>query len=321
MKKLLSAALICFALINIGCDDVIIPDISDKCPVLVVPADSLQTTQMNHNFVWDGTEFSDEQRLTIFRIVDGAITVEVLDTFVNDTRFTHTFLETGEYDWEVTSLNEAYQSQTKFRTIFINDSEVVIDISNDIVDLLVPEDQICTNLATINFSWSEISGINQYEFQLGNQGFTNLLVTENINGSNILIDTPVDGIYQWRVRGVDSASGSQTAWTTREISIDKTAPVSPFLLSPTQGDTLDLNTNINFSWSDDTDELNYQFFLFADQNQDTLVFQQIVEENSFSTNNSGLILNPSADYFWRVTATDKVGNVSDLGPVSKFIVR
>ena len=85
------------------------------------------------------------------------------------------------------------------------------------------------------FSWRAVRRAVQYEFQLsGDAGFRSTLASfATRNTSATIGETLFDGVYHWRVRGVDAA-GNAGRWS-RIASVRKRWPGSPALRAPAPG--------------------------------------------------------------------------------------
>ena len=96
----------------------------------------------------------------------------------------------------------------------------VEDISNEIVILLAPTNEATLNTSSLNFNWESIEDAETYHIQIATPNFNQAQQIVNDSIVNTLnFSTTLDpNIYQWRVRGENSAY--QTSYTIQNFSIE-----------------------------------------------------------------------------------------------------
>ena len=122
-----------------------------------------------------------------------------------------------------------------------------------------------------------------------------------------------DGNYQWRVLAQNGNSTSSAVNSTRNITIDRTAPAAPFPDTPAANDTA--SNPVILAWTRDASAIKDSIYVYADTNLTTLVTSALTYSQNLSFN--GTI---GQDYFWRVKSIDAAGNKSPYSVRRKFIV-
>ncbi|WP_299884422.1 hypothetical protein [uncultured Lacinutrix sp.] len=188
--------------------------------------------------------------------------------------------------------------------ISCDDIVEVEDISNSIVTILAPTDDVTLTAADITFSWQAVSEAETYTIQIATPNFEN--ATQIILDSTIITTSftklLVSGDYEWRIKAENS--GYSTAYTAQNLSISpadvvniSNATVS--LLAPADAVIFNTSDTINFSWDSTLGADNYTIQIatpnFANATQ--IVENQTVTATNFSISN--LIAN---SYEWRVKA-------------------
>jgi len=153
---------------------------------------------------------------------------------------------------------------------------------------------VCRNTTCTDIATSELSG--------GDTTFTPL--------SNL-----PDGIYYWRVRGLN-ALGAGSAWSAvRKVTIDTIAPAVPAQTAPPNGST-QVNRRPIIRWGAVSTAVRYELAL--DTTNPPFDAVPLFSGNATSyTPPAPLLLDT---YYWKVRAVDAAGNPSAWSPVFSFIV-
>jgi len=180
-----------------------------------------------------------------------------------------------------------------------------------------------TNQYDIIAKWdssTDDTGIQYYEYQSYNPttgwiwGTPKVTKTERKGAF-----TQGEGTYGFRVRAVDMA-GNTSEWTdvsfetTCQITYDKTAPLAPTLISPsnnivTRGDTL---TNV---WSKVDGAYTYIYQSYNDSGANSIRYTLETDKTSKTATKV-----QNTTFWWRVKAIDKAGNESPWSPIWKITV-
>tara|TARA_Y100000815_G_C13203983_1_gene447867 strand:+ start:32 stop:391 length:360 start_codon:yes stop_codon:yes gene_type:complete len=97
----------------------------------------------------------------------------------------------------------------------------VEDISNDIVLVLAPVNDVVLNTNSITFSWDTLEFAESYRLQIARPDFelTEVIVEDTIVSTTNFNKTLTNGEYQWRVKAINS--GYETPYTTQNLTIEE----------------------------------------------------------------------------------------------------
>ncbi|MEM1323512.1 MAG: hypothetical protein AAGG75_24820 [Bacteroidota bacterium] len=326
-KQISSLGLALLLLLAAACSDVIVPDIEGRVVNLIAPADSLNTTLQTHNFVWDEEEDASSYRLQIVKPDFENIEEFILDSTTTATSYEVT-LQEGSYQWRVLAVNEAYTSDRDSATIwrlFVR-SDASVDLSNQIITIIEPGNNIFTQDSTITFSWNGLSGADKYILQIGDVGLSSFLFIEELSGDSTSTSFTFDedGDYQWQVRAESDLSQTFTDWASRELTIDRQPPAAPTLEFPTSGSTIvAANQSPDLFWIADANSLIDTLYVYRDGLRDSLLFKTVASLE-YNLEDSGIDFVNSQfaeDYFWQVRSVDRAGNVSDSSSLRLVFVQ
>lgn len=156
------------------------------------------------------------------------------------------------------------------------------------------------------FSWRAVRRAVQYEFQLSaDPGFRSTLASFETRNTSATVDkTLFDGVYYWRVRGVD-ANGAAGGWS-RTRSVRKRWPGSPRLLAPDTGSVIDYpSVPLVLRWAPTPHATKYQVAISTDP---TLAGNIITEAGRPIELRGTSLAFPSTlspgRYYWAVTPMD-----------------
>lgn len=291
-----------------SCEEILLEtNISDEKVQLVAPADNSSFNSTGVTFTWEAVPDATKYRLQIAKPNFENPTQIVLDTIVSKTSFTQQ-LTIANYEWRVKALNSAYETVyfSRFFTIASND-----DFQNNTVVLTAPANNLISNIALQTLSWQSVIGATQYQLQVYD-GNNVIKLDENLTATSYDYTFP-EGSYSWRVRADNGEK--QTLYTSRTILVDKTAPNTPTLVSPTNASSTS-NTTINFQWnrtaisgSAEKDSI----YIYTNSTLTTL--KQKAESGSpySATLTAGT-------YYWIVKAFDAAGNSSAKSSTFSFTI-
>jgi hypothetical protein len=195
---------------------------------------------------------------------------------------------------------------------------LVIDSSANLtsqqVVLLTPTLNYATNNITQVFKWYELYNANDYRFEIRSPDWNGQLVynPEIIEGSEISL-TLNEGFYEWGVQAQNNSSSS--AFTTRKLIIDLTNPVSPTLVSPSNGDTLTATT-ANFKWKrgiNTGSAISDSFYIASDTGFTNIKVNALVADTTYTWTSV-----QNGTYYWKVKSIDAAGNKSGYSSRFKF---
>lgn len=97
----------------------------------------------------------------------------------------------------------------------------VEDISNEMVSILAPANDLTIDTTSVNFSWQPINFAESYQFQIAMPNFdtAQIIVEDTIISSTSFIKTLDAANYQWRIKAINSAY--ETEYTTQNLTIEE----------------------------------------------------------------------------------------------------
>ncbi|WP_046758582.1 fibronectin type III domain-containing protein [Kordia jejudonensis] len=94
-------------------------------------------------------------------------------------------------------------------TVFTSCSDIieVVDISDTNVQLVAPSDNSTLNLTTLTLSWDSVADAENYQIQIAQPDFENLLqlvADSTLTANSYTVTLEAGTSYQWRVRAKNS---------------------------------------------------------------------------------------------------------------------
>lgn len=313
MKYLFLLLIFFYSLFFSSCSDVFEKDLQDYSVELNAPADGLLTNVQAHTFWWQELdELVDGYRLEIVSPGFDSVVNLVLRQEVTDaTTFEYT-LNPGIYEWSVVAFNSTSETKPIIYDLQIT-GDSSMDLSMQMINLVSPTDGFATTETEIDFLWQTLLNARDYKIQIASPDFSNSTFfideqTLQADSYTALLD---EGDYMWRVRAENDQS--VTPFSEASFSIDITAPNTPVLLSPGQGDTLSLPFTL--SWDVDPESVMDTLYVFEDSMLSVPVLKLPTINTSFLFNED-----VSDVYYWRVRSVDAAGNISPFSELRKFFI-
>lgn len=175
-------------------------------------------------------------------------------------------------------------------------------ISKDSISILAPSYGATLTSNNVTFWWEYLDNADEYRVQIVQPNFENTitLVLDTLVSENQLNYTLNTGIYEWRVRGENSAYNSKYA--TRSFTIDSVLDISGSMVNVIYP-TTNLVTNesaINFIWESLSGATSYHLEIAQPSFvvPFTIVVDQTLTTSSYTFNSS------ESSYSWRITASN-----------------
>ncbi len=296
-----------------SCSDVLLADLSTEKVTLLAPANQLVTAKQSQTFWWEEMEDADSYTIQIVSPSFDSISQLIAEIEITEGLTYETVLNDGVYQWTVIGSNGVSKTErTIFNLTIASDSTE--NLSQQTILLVSPENGLETNETDIDFLWQSLDNVNLYHFQLASPDFSNSsFILEDVRMvDDLYLATLTEGVYQWRVRGENDLS--VTPYTTADLIIDLTAPNSPTLDNPVQGDTLSFP--ILMSWTTDSTSEIDTLFIYPDSLNSAPILSVPTNSSNYTFSNQPI----GQFYFWRVRSVDKAGNASTFSPLRKFYV-
>jgi hypothetical protein len=308
MRKLLY--LFSFFLLTIfACEDIVEDDLSKKSVILLAPPNEFHTTITSNTFWWEVVDGCTGYNLQIVSPSFDYIERLFLDTNIVINKWDFSLLP-GEYEWRVRAYNNTTTTLFTTYSIIIDST---IDISQEIIQLLTPNDMDTSNIPLNQFKWALLYNADDYNFQLYFEGVKYFTKT-TVNDTVIKSLNEGDGLYKWEVRGQNAFSN--TAYSSRTIFIDTTPPAKPVLIEPANLATLP-DSLIYFEWNHEIttgSSIKDSLYIATD-----LLMNNLIRSIFLAYPNYEDSLGPG-DYFWKVRSLDKAGNKSVYSDIRKFTI-
>ncbi|MFK7113991.1 hypothetical protein V3468_06005 [Flavobacterium oreochromis] len=301
-----------------SCEDILEKDLSNESLITIYPKEGERIESNVINFQWEKLKGVENYHLQVFNNKD----LLIKDTITKKSNLNISLPE-GLYKWKMRGENLAYYSQ------FTNLTSFKISLSNDLskqqIVLLSPTNEFYTNSKTFNLSWQTLNAISSYTLQIINITNANNIVLEQtgISNNTFAMNSSIlekDGKYEWKIKGLNSFS--ETPFSNRFFYVDTTIPNQPQNVLPTNNSKYNINTNIPFSWSIEPDSgiikstiENFNIDFSTDNS-----FNTILQTSTTTANNFQRSFNTPGDYYWRVRAKDKAGNISIYSNTYKLTI-
>ncbi|MDO6758575.1 hypothetical protein Q4566_00065 [Tamlana sp. 2_MG-2023] len=197
-------------------------DLSNQTVFLGFPSQDYYTNTDEIILTWDEIQSADSYNLEIDKTFRGNTGTEVQFLGITNTNYTldsSVLSEDAIYTWKVRGVNE--NSSTKFtsRRIFLdtqNPNQPMLNLPNS--------DDTTTDI--VNFSWSLGSDSGEIKSPVSSilevaidNGFGNIILTENVDENSKQIVFTSKGEYYWRVKAIDQASNQSIPSEVRKLTV------------------------------------------------------------------------------------------------------
>lgn len=194
------------------------------------------------------------------------------------------------------------------------------DITNQKVNLIIPQNNYTTPNRTIQFKWDEIDGASDYSIQIVSPSFSNIIsfTVDSIVSNSTVYFNLTPGEYEWRVKA-NNYNSSTLYSLPYKLTIDTSSDLvnqSVMLTSPTNGFVSNLITQI-FSWQaiDVADDYDFILKLGNDFNTGTTILSSYdMTSNQYTTNS----LN-EGEYVWGVRAKNGIPSLTSYSTFDFYI--
>lgn len=286
------------------------PYSTPSTPSLLSPSNGAITNDDTPYLDWGTVTDATEYRIQIDD--SSSFTSPVVNTLVGSSSYTSPHLFDDTYYWRVQAYDTyGYSSSWSSFRSFTIDTE-----GPDAPVLVSPANSMIINDPTPLLDWNSVSEAVQYRVQVGGDGDFNDPVVDYYTTSTSYT-TPAFGhleYYIWHVQARDSL-GNWGDWSsTWDFGIDLVGPISPSLVAPTNGNSM----------QDRTPYLDWDSVVGVAQ-----YCVQVDDSSSFSSPNvnyyttNTYYVTPSLGddtYYWRVQCQDYPGNWGSWSSVWSFTV-
>lgn len=193
--------------------DVADPDISDRSPNLVSPAENLTADEGSFVFLWDTIRDASNYNLRIVSPSFENISTVVTDTITSLSRASFQ-LDSGVYEWGVQALNNNSASMRSIRSITID-----VAFEDRSLEILSPSEGATLDSGSVVFIWEPLRDAASYEFQLVTptfDGITSIIRDQEVTADRVTVSLD-RGSYQWSIRAVNG--NKKTTRIIRSLTI------------------------------------------------------------------------------------------------------
>ncbi|HLN74519.1 MAG TPA: hypothetical protein VK205_14600 [Prolixibacteraceae bacterium] len=283
---------------------------------LVSPVNSSTLTEKKVTLWWNPISGAEKYNLQVVSPSFSNSVKLVYDQLVTTNSVTLD-LEPGSYEWRVKAQNSSSESAYCLPFSF---SIYNTDLSQQRTILLKPLPSELTNNPLVSFAWEKLNNNAKYNLTIKKDSWESGPIVRELTTDKTESEFSFpDGKYYWGIKAIDPQNGSQTAYTTREFTVDMTAPEIPMLKAPVNNQVSD-EFLMDFSWepSDANDtKLTYTIEMYqVNNNLVTQLASKTTQQKSVVYN-----LEMAGKYKWRVNARDNAGNQGAYSEFRYFEIR
>lgn len=284
MEELPKSGLLVLTLIGLlACSEVFLEDISDSEVFLLAPGDSAELVGDSVTLWWDFVEDASFYRVRLASPnLSNPVTL-VADSFATTNNITFSLMP-GEYEWEVSALNDGYSTDFFFRS-FSLDSVAVEDIVDESVTLVAPvsgANLIGTGVALL---WDPIAGVDHYRVRMVTPSFTQpveLVLDSLIAGTSLNLQV-AQGTYEWSVYGENTryqTQESQDFFSIDSVEVVDISGGSVNILSPSDQSSIISKTAL-FWWDELVGATEYEVIVVSPSlaNPEAIILDSLARVN------------------------------------------
>ncbi len=215
-----------------------------------------------------------------------------------------------KYYWRVSAINLSGSS-----AFAGPDSFTVMAAPAAAPTLILPGNNAVSQRAdTLVLKWKSVPASSGYECQLSTSpDFQKLVFSDDSTADTMLTVTSLQNSmkYYWRVLAYNIGGASPFSGIDSFMTI-VAAPLRPHLLTPFQ--SAHVTRRVTLTWNSSMTATNYSVEVSSDNMFRTTVIDTTVADTSVQLS---IVLQPSTDYFWRVSASNP-GGTSGYSAVGSF---
>lgn len=298
-----------------SCDDLIEKDISKKELILIAPGDNLRTSVATQTFWWEEVDGARTYNLQIVSPSFESVEIVLADTILSKNKFVINLFP-GKFEWRLKAQNGSYESAFVVRSLEIDST---FDLKAQKIILSSPSDDSYLNYASVLFRWQKLYNADTYSMEIHNSDWSGSLAfsLSSIINDTLSVRNLKDGIYSWGIKAWNK--NSATEFSTRKITIDKTAPGIPSLLTPlNKANFQQLPVNLTWSRISDTGSpLSDSLIVSSDS---LFAPGKTVVAKSLTDTRYGNAVSDTGTYFWKVKTIDAAQNQSQFSTMRRFKV-
>ncbi|WP_445722735.1 hypothetical protein [Flavobacterium sp.] len=191
------------------------------------------------------------------------------------------------------------------------------DISNDLVQVVYPLEGATVESNVTVFQWNQLDGADDYRVQVYNNN--QFKVFDTLVNTNTVTLPLIQGTYQWRVRGENSAYQSTYSFplTFDVEESDDLTNQQVVLVAPSASFATNLNT-VTLSWNDLTAADHYKVEVINITSGSIVFTQDNVTTTNVTLNSSNIT--GDGQYTWKVKAYNTTTSTETVYSSRNFLV-
>jgi uncharacterized protein YegP (UPF0339 family) len=315
MKNLSYHFIFFIAILSSSCKEFIEPPITDKTIQVNAPANNYQSTSFSVNFWWDKVDDALTYRLQIVTPGFANAGALITDTLIKGDKITLN-LNPGDYQWRLRAENgatqTAYSTPQNFTVLFSTIKEQKVQLS-------LPGNNYSTNQGNLSFTWASLYGATKYRLQIDTNNFadeTKLVYNQVTPALQVNFALSKDQFYQWRVRAENDTDQAQ--WSAVNLfTYDHTPPAAVSLTTPLNNQLA--TSPVALQWNQPATSVKYKLYMFREDGTTpyNTTFPMLLTTNTYSLT-QGIY---GERIYWKVTATDAMGNEGAASELRSFVVQ
>ena len=297
-----------------GCSEFIETPINDDRVELLSPGAHAEAATYTIQFLWEPLDYALNYRLQVASPNFTNTGLFYADTLVEKPTFATT-LAPGKYQWRVKAVNGISETAYTTRSFTIHEA----DLTKQTVLLEGPATYTVVADSPITLRWQELFSALSYRLQIDTLGFAgaskHFVVDQPVEGLQFTFNPPAEDDYQWRVRAERDTIHSN--WSiVRNFTFDKTPPIAPTLVAPTNG--AQVNRPILLKWGKVADAASYRVYVYKG---DSTIYDATFPVTQTDTTYRLDAGTRRDRILWRVQAVDRAGNAGVYSAWGSFIIR
>ncbi len=248
--------------------------------------------------------------VTLSYSVDGGNTWNSIDSVMN------TGSIYGRYDWNIPTEN-SQQLVIRIEATDAAGNQAEDTSGNHVIDSLTPDTPTLTPIdSPTKQNVLTITGAAEAESQVSlfcdESPIADVQADENGNFS-FTTEALADGLHNFTATATDMAGNVSLSSTSVEVIIDTVAPGTPIPVSPVDGIALNASPTLVWETVSDMTAITYRVQVGDEPSftSPAVDVPEIADTQYVLTLSDGV-------WFWRIQASDAMGNVSDFSPVFQF---
>ena len=222
----------------------------------------------------------------------------------------------------ISNISKKYKYLALFSVVLLVNCKEVFekDLSDQSVNLIIPQNNTITPNRNVHFKWSEIEGATSYTLQIVSPSFSNIQyfdIDSSVESTEIFINL-VPGNYEWKLRANNYSSRTDFSLPYK-LTIDTSSDLQNHnivLINPS-ANTATNSTSMSFSWATILEADNYDFILKKGNDWNSgIIFNS---QYDLTVTNSSVTSLDEGEYIWGVRAKNSVPSLTLYSQRSLFV--